>query len=533
MKKKGSLSLLLAFGIVLSSFGVVMAANPMGGFGSSTGGFYQWEFDPNWHSMKVIKTNDTSPAGADFTDYASQVTSLHISDKSSGYYDGYSYSHFKTGMSGVRSITLFDNCKKLTIGSYCPNLELIDFANDQMDDIYVDLTGRSSGRLPSVTLSENTKAKHIYLDFEGYTGNSAVAVPANYGNDSRFDYDFSKSKNIISVSFEKGTKTIPEDAFYKCENLTYVTIPEGVTKIEYSAFKACPKLKSVSIPASVESIGMNAFKNSGIKDITYAGTRSQWYGLVKEYSANEELIGEALHLDNVAVHCSDGEVVIHYNKDDNPLYNEYYQNYFGWEKENGVWRYYGKDGQYYAHSIHVINGKVYSFDENGAMITGWHQYSNGNWFFYDRMSGEERRGWVNDNGNWYYLGSNGIMQTGWQQIDGSWYLFSSSGVMLTGWQKSGNNWYYLDKISGKMVTGWLKDGSDWYYLKSNGAMAAKEWCEGYWLNANGTWTYPHKATWRKTNNKWWFGDDSGWYAKSETLTIDGKSYTFDAKGYLV
>ena len=533
MKKKGLLSLLLAFGIVFSSFGVVMAANPSGGFGSSEGGFYAWTYETSYKALVVRRTEDTSPAGSDFDNYAPLATSMHISDQTSHFYEGYTYSHFKQGMNSLKNLAILDNCKKLTIQNYCPVLEDLSFSNNSMKSVYVDLTNRSSGILPVFDIMSNTSTEYFYLDYEGYLGRADITVPVSYGNDSRVHYDFSKSPVIKSVAFEAGTKTIPEGAFYKCEKLTSVTIPNGVTKIEYSAFKECSKLESVTIPASVKSIGMNAFKKSGIKTINFGGTRAQWYGLVKEYNNDEELVGETLHLDGVTVHCSDGDVMIHYNKNDDPQYYQYYQNYFGWEKENGVWRYYGKDGQYYAHSIHVINGKVYSFDENGAMITGWHQYSNGNWFFYDRMSGEERRGWVNDNGNWYYLGSNGIMQTGWQQIDGSWYLFSSSGVMLTGWQKSGNNWYYLDKISGKMVTGWLKDGSDWYYLKSNGAMAAKEWCEGYWLNANGTWTYPHKATWRKTNNKWWFGDDSGWYAKSETLTIDGKSYTFDAKGYLV
>ena len=552
MKKKGLLSLLLAFGIVFSSFGVVMAANPSGGFGSSSG-FYQWDYDASWKSLAVKKTNDTSPAGEDFDEYASVATSIHISDRSEGFYDGYSYSHFKQGMTSISSIAILDNCKKLTIGNYCPNLGSIGISNNHMDYIYIDLTGRSSSKLPILDISDNVDSKYIYLDFEGYNGTTALAIPASYGNDSRIGYDFSNSKKIISVSFEKGTKTIPEDAFYKCENLTYVTIPDGVTKIEYSAFKGCPNLKSVSIPASVKSIGMNAFKNSGIKDITYAGTRSQWYGLVKEYNSSEELIGETLHLDGVTVHCSDGNVAIHYNKNDDPQYYQYYQNYFGWEKVDGKWYYIDTNGEYLKSVFRLIDDNIYCFNEDGSLRYGWWKFLNG-WFYSDKSTGAAVKDkWVQDGGSWYYFDgyamktgwkeldgikyyfdkSSGKMVTGWKEIDGNWYLFSGSGAMLTGWQKSGNTWYYLNKENGAMVTGWLKDGNNWYYLKSNGAMAAGEWCEGYWLNANGTWTYPHKATWRKTNNKWWFGDDSGWYAKSETLTIDGKSYTFDAKGYLV
>ncbi|MBR0145972.1 MAG: hypothetical protein IJM25_04835 [Eubacterium sp.] len=55
---------------------------------------------------------------------------------------------------------------------------------------------------------------------------------------------------------------------------------------------------------------------------------------------------------------------------------------------------------------------------------------------------------------------------------------------------------------------------------------------GWYLNPDGTCTWPYKGSWKKSSKGWWFGDTSGWYAKNETLRIDGKSYTFDAKGYL-
>ena len=64
-------------------------------------------------------------------------------------------------------------------------------------------------------------------------------------------------------------------------------------------------------------------------------------------------------------------------------------------------------------------------------------------------------------------------------------------------------------------------------------MAADEWCKGYWLNKNGTWTYKAKASWKKDRNGWWFGDASRWYAKSRWQKIDNKWYYFDAKGYIV
>ena len=63
-------------------------------------------------------------------------------------------------------------------------------------------------------------------------------------------------------------------------------------------------------------------------------------------------------------------------------------------------------------------------------------------------------------------------------------------------------------------------------------MASAEYCRGYWVNKNGSSTYPYKAKWRKSVNRWWYGDNKGWYARKQWLKIDGKYYYFDEKGYM-
>lgn len=87
-------------------------------------------------------------------------------------------------------------------------------------------------------------------------------------------------------------------------------------------------------------------------------------------------------------------------------------------------------------------------------------------------------------------------------------------------------------MKGVKQKGWKQIGKKWYYLKSDGSMASNEWCKGYWLNKNGTWTYKKKATWKKDKVSWWFGC-SGWYAKRQWQKINDKWYYFDAKGYIV
>jgi len=65
----------------------------------------------------------------------------------------------------------------------------------------------------------------------------------------------------------------------------------------------------------------------------------------------------------------------------------------------------------------------------------------------------------------------------------------------SGWMKESGKWYYY--VRGVKQTGWKQLGNKWYFFKNDGSMAANEWCNGYWLNKNGTWTYKKKATWKK------------------------------------
>lgn len=115
------------------------------------------------------------------------------------------------------------------------------------------------------------------------------------------------------------------------------------------------------------------------------------------------------------------------------------------------WRYRYADGTYPTNTSKTIGGKVYRFDADGYMRTGW-VFEQGSWY-YHAVSGAQVTGWVLDGVSWYYMDS-------------------STGAMATGWVTVGSHSYYLDPQTGAMKTGWLKDGDSWYYLKpGSGQMA--------------------------------------------------------------
>ncbi len=168
------------------------------------------------------------------------------------------------------------------------------------------------------------------------------------------------------------------------------------------------------------------------------------------------------------------------------------------------------------------------YEGEGNPYAGWRRM-DGYWcYMYENYNYAE--GWTKIGGKWYFFNEDKEMQTGWIKDSGKWYFLKPSGEMATGWIKDGGKWYYM-KSSGEMATGWIKDNGSWYFLKSSGEMAANEYCNGYWLEANGKWIYEAIASWKKDSKGWYYQDTTGWYAKNATYKIDGKNYNFNSAGY--
>ena len=106
-------------------------------------------------------------------------------------------------------------------------------------------------------------------------------------------------------------------------------------------------------------------------------------------------------------------------------------------------------------------------------------------------------------------------------------------ITKTGWRKDSKGWWY-DLGGGQYLKNcWKKIDGQWYYFHKSGYLACGEYVHGWWLNKKScTCTWEYQAKWHKNKNGWWYGDASGWYAKNQTIIIDGTAYNFDAKGYL-
>ena len=136
--------------------------------------------------------------------------------------------------------------------------------------------------------------------------------------------------------------------------------------------------------------------------------------------------------------------------------------YGQWVLDNGIYYYLDYDGTM---AVNRLIDDTYYVNESGAMITNsWRLLQDDPW------SAES---------HWYYFGSNGqAYEDGWKTIDGVRYHFSGK-QMDTGWLDDEGNTYYLN-ASGAMVTGWQYIYSDradswsdqnWYYFSSTGRMS--------------------------------------------------------------
>ena len=134
------------------------------------------------------------------------------------------------------------------------------------------------------------------------------------------------------------------------------------------------------------------------------------------------------------------------------------------------WRYRYADGTYPTNTSKTIGGKVYRFDADGYMRTGW-VFEQGSWY-YHALSGAQVTGWVLDGVSWYYMDpSTGAMATGWVTVGShSYYLDPQTGVMKTGWLKDGDSWYYLKPGSGQMATGRVWIGWRYYRFSETGQL---------------------------------------------------------------
>ena len=141
--------------------------------------------------------------------------------------------------------------------------------------------------------------------------------------------------------------------------------------------------------------------------------------------------------------------------------------------------------------------------------------------------------WIKDDYGWWYQKADGsYAKSEWEEgywLDAAGY---NSYAPYAEWKQDAIGWYYQDSSGWYEQNNWEYIDDSCYHFDSKGYMCASEYVDGYWLNADGTWTYAPKASWAKDGTGWYYIDTAGYYPANTTVKIDEVWYTFDENGYL-
>jgi len=183
-----------------------------------------------------------------------------------------------------------------------------------------------------------------------------------------------------------------------------------------------------------------------------------------------------------------------------------------WVKDSIGWRWKYADGTYASNQWLKDEGEWYYLKSNGYMAAN---------------------AWAKDSHGWCWMGSNGkIVKSKWIKSGGEWYYLKSNGYMAANeWAKDSVGWCWL-AASGKIVKkSWIKDKGEWYYLKPNGYMAANAWAKdshGWcWMGSNGKIV---KNKWIKTGGYWYYLKSNGYMAANEWAKDSVKWYWMKSNG---
>ncbi len=145
------------------------------------------------------------------------------------------------------------------------------------------------------------------------------------------------------------------------------------------------------------------------------------------------------------------------------------------------------DGEHYyiteeagvAHGAVVIDGNVYVFSqESGEAVDSWYSMK-GNYYYFNSETLSNQKGllWVGE--KLYYLSEDdGHMVTGWADVEGNRYYFGLDGVALTGLANVDQQTYDFAE-DGKMLTGFQNVDGVSRYFNEDGTMLTG------WLNLDG------------------------------------------------
>jgi|GEM_PF-2501887 len=186
----------------------------------------------------------------------------------------------------------FGGCTALTkayIGNGVTTIGTQVFQNDNnLADIYFNGTEEQWN---AITIDESNTvlmgaAKHF---------NDPNIKNGTCGENVNYSFDSSTGTLTISGTGAMTDYEATESPFFNKTEIQSVVIENGVTSIGKNAFRSCSALTNITIPASVTKINVYAFYGSGLTDINYMGTETQWSAVAVSKTGNTVVVNATKH----------------------------------------------------------------------------------------------------------------------------------------------------------------------------------------------------------------------------------------------
>jgi D-alanyl-D-alanine carboxypeptidase len=167
------------------------------------------------------------------------------------------------------------------------------------------------------------------------------------------------------------------------------------------------------------------------------------------------------------------------------------------------------------------DGNRYYLNEKGDPLTGWQQLEGSTRYF--SADGVLHTGWLEEAGQRCYFDKSGKLLRGWQTIQGKQHCFDQDGKLMHGFLEEDGKRFYLDE-NGSPDIGFFTDGETTYFLLDSGRILSGwlTFAEGtYYLDENGAIYHG----WVEENGKrYYFGEADGSMSTGWVDTPEGKYY---------
>lgn len=252
-----------------------------------------------------------------------------------------------------------------------------------------------------------TEHRKVYLDENGYPLHGLQEIDGD-------TYYLGGTKPATGVVMVKGSSGKYEKYVFGNDGKR-ITDP---TKVKYTDKEYTVSEDGGSVTMTVDGVVYNVPKDESLASEGIVEKDGRYYQVSRDFYTRVAYINKSKGTGD------------YYSKEDGTLASN------EWIKDEGnVWHYYGTDFKS-VKGYQTINGNKYYFSKYGTLFVGWKakalvEGTKTNYkdkiLYYFGEDGVIKEGWINYNGKWYYIYSDGLMATD-TTIDG--YYINKNGVWV-------------------------------------------------------------------------------------------------------